>query len=305
MIKTKTRRFSPTLDALEGRNLMSFGGGNVDLSIPRFPSTSPQLNFTSNSFHQLNGRVPGTATQVLAGDVDAALATFTLHVPNGQILNAILHADVATFNGAAGVPTTAAATTSLDVIYETLLDREPTSVELNQGVAALQHGATVKGVVTTIVTSTEFIQGNISPTGTPLENENQFVTALYDDVLGRDPDAGGLDFWVNELDGNAMSVEQVATAFVDSPEAATSDTSVLQTAALPVTSPTYYFGVPAPDGTITGNFAGTSQQAQMSNLLQRDLLAYFANNIGTSFNLLKSHVGWASDNLLTYNGRVD
>jgi len=300
----QTKKFTPSVDKLEDRKLMSFGGGNVDTSIPRFPSTSPQLNFTSNSFNQLNGKIPGIANQVLAGQVNSALSTYTLHVPNGNQLFQILQTDVATFNGTSSV-TTAQATTSLDMIYETLLDRDPTSVELNQGIVALQTGTTVKSISNSIVTSTEFIQGNISPTGTANANQTQFVTALYEDVLGRDPDTNGLNFWVNQINTSTMSVQQVATSFINSNEAATSPTSVLQKAALPVTAPTYYFGQPAPNGTITGNFAGTSRLAQMENLLQKDLLAYFGNNIGTSFNILKSHINFSSDKLLTYNGRVN
>jgi hypothetical protein len=38
--------------------------------------------------------------------------------------------------------------------------------------------------------------------------------------------------------------------------------------------------------------------------VQRDLIAYLNDGVGTSFNVLKSHDNHSTDNLLTYNGKV-
>jgi Domain of unknown function (DUF4214) len=439
-------RFRPNPDVLEDRRLMSFGGGNIDTSIPRFPSTSPGLNFTSNSFHNINATVPAVASAIAQNpsSADAKLATYVTNIPNGVMnLLPILETDVTTFeNGGnpappAPMPTSAQANTTITTLFMDLLDRAPDSAELTSGTQALQTGVSVQVVANTIVQSSEFLTDNTMTGATADANNTQFVTALYTDVLGRSPDSPGLASWVNALDTNAMTTQQVANAFIFSPEAATSSTSifaevqtaqantsitslfmtlldraptsaeltsgtqalqtgvsvqmvantivqssefltdnttsgatadanntqfvtalytdvlgrapdspglaswvnaldtnamttnevandfifsseamtsstsVLQVAAIPFiptsSTPTgtkFFFGTVVPNGTITGNFPGTSQQAQLSNLIQQDTLAYLADGIGNSFNILKSNVGWASDNLLTFNGRV-
>jgi hypothetical protein len=163
-----------------------------------------------------------------------------------------------------------------------------------------------------IAQSSEFLADNTTSGATADANNTQFVTALYTDVLGRAPvSSDEVAFWANELDANTLTTEEVANDFIYSSEAMTSTTSVIQVTAIPFTpansTPTgtkYYFGTVVPNGTITGNFPGTSQTAQLSNLIQQDTLAYLANGIGNSFNILKSNVFWASDNLLTFNGHV-
>lgn len=49
------------------------------------------------------------------------------------------------------------------------------------------------------------------------ENAPQ-VARLYDTVFGRAPDAGGLRTWENALDARALSLDQVASQFMQSPE---------------------------------------------------------------------------------------
>jgi hypothetical protein len=300
-------RFSPTVDALEDRMLMSSGGGNIDSSIPRYPSSSPGLNFTSNSFHQINAAVPKIVSAILQNpaSTNAQLASYVAHIPYGVTsLLPILQADVATFQQGGNTITTAQANEAVTTLYLDLLGRSPDAGGLNSFSQALQNGATVAQVADVIVTSTEFIRGNITAGATGNANQTQFVTALYNDVLGRAPDPGGLNYWVNQINTSTLTVQQVAVAFVSSEEATTSDSSVLQSAAIPVASTEYYFGSVVPNGTILGNFPGTGAKAQLENLIQQDTLAYLGNGIGNSFNILKSGVRWASDNLLTYNGRV-
>jgi hypothetical protein len=49
-------------------------------------------------------------------------------------------------------------------------------------------------------------------------NNTQFVTLLYQNVLGRAPDSGGLAFWVGQLDSGAMTRGQVMLGFSESAE---------------------------------------------------------------------------------------
>ena len=48
-----------------------------------------------------------------------------------------------------------------------------------------------------------------------------FVTGLYLDLLDRSPDPGGLAYWSNLIQSGAATRQQIATAILDSPEAAT------------------------------------------------------------------------------------
>ena len=49
-------------------------------------------------------------------------------------------------------------------------------------------------------------------------NNAQFVTLVYNNVLGRAPDAFGLSYWVGQLDGGLMTRGQVMVGFSESPE---------------------------------------------------------------------------------------
>jgi hypothetical protein len=52
-------------------------------------------------------------------------------------------------------------------------------------------------------------------------SNGQFVTLVYNNVLGRDPDGPGLFFWKAQLDSSAMTRGQVMVAFSESSEFAT------------------------------------------------------------------------------------
>jgi Putative binding domain, N-terminal/Domain of unknown function (DUF4214) len=56
--------------------------------------------------------------------------------------------------------------------------------------------------------------------------QNRQITALYQSILGRDPDTAGYDFWLSIYVGNA-TLGQLADAFVTSPEAFNTDFSVI------------------------------------------------------------------------------
>jgi hypothetical protein len=66
--------------------------------------------------------------------------------------------------------------------------------------------------------SAEF-QGVIAPVARygALGN-SQFVTLVYNNVLGRAPDSGGLSFWTGQLNSGAMSRGAVMPAFSESAE---------------------------------------------------------------------------------------
>src|SRR5262249_13852057 len=68
-----------------------------------------------------------------------------------------------------------------------------------------------------------FLPGTMTVTAPPAgaspatQGWTAFATTLYEEVLGRNPDAAGLNFWVRTLDRGAPPTT-VASAFWDSPE---------------------------------------------------------------------------------------
>ncbi len=98
-------------------------------------------------------------------------------------------------------------------LYQSILDRPADTAGLNAWVAFLGNGGTEQQVEEEIMGSAEFVGLN---GGTA----SSFVTAVYNELLGRDPDPAGGAAWVNLLNGGA-STESVVTGVLLSAESAT------------------------------------------------------------------------------------
>ena len=96
-------------------------------------------------------------------------------------------------------------------VYEAVLGRAPDPEGLAGWVTQLQQGTSLQTVVNGFVGSTEFqnVYGNL--------NDTQFVTLLYNNVLHRGPDAGGLAGWVGAL-SEGVSRSEVVMGFTQSAE---------------------------------------------------------------------------------------
>ena len=46
----------------------------------------------------------------------------------------------------------------------------------------------------------------------------QFVNTVYQNVLGRDADIGGLNYWLNSLSSGAETRSEVLLGFIENPE---------------------------------------------------------------------------------------
>jgi len=97
-------------------------------------------------------------------------------------------------------------------LYSAVLGREPDAGG-HLGWAALigSGGRTLQEVTTSFVASAEFQKTYGALT------DSQFVTLLYDNVLGRAPDAGGFSNWVGAL-GRGLPREEVVLRFSESLE---------------------------------------------------------------------------------------
>jgi hypothetical protein len=107
-----------------------------------------------------------------------------------------------------------AAGTLATEIYQTGLDRMVDPSGLNGVTSALAQGATPLQIVQGIVASPEFqaLHG--------AQSNAAFVTSLYEDALGRMPDASGDSFYLGLLNSGAGSRADVLLDIATSPEAA-------------------------------------------------------------------------------------
>ena len=97
-------------------------------------------------------------------------------------------------------------------LYKATLDREPDSGGYESWITGLGEGISYDNVASGFVNSVEF-QSKYGST-----NNGEFVTLLYNNVLGRAPDGGGYAYWVGILDSSAMTRVQVVGGFANSAE---------------------------------------------------------------------------------------
>ena len=77
----------------------------------------------------------------------------------------------------------------------------------------MDRGIGLQDVAAGFAASDEFAQAyGASPSSA------QLVDKLYDNILHRDGDAGGVAFWMDVLDTGKASVAEVLAAFSESPE---------------------------------------------------------------------------------------
>ena len=106
-------------------------------------------------------------------------------------------------------------------LYQGYFDRVPDSAGLDFWVSAYHTYAgsyggpgytALQAVSENWVTSTEFVTKYGS-----LDNTD-FITQLYENILHRDPDTDGLNFWVGQLNSDAVDRAGMMVAFATSPE---------------------------------------------------------------------------------------
>jgi Domain of unknown function (DUF4214) len=139
--------------------------------------------------------------------------------------------------------------------YQTLLNRAPDPSGLNGWVDSLQHGATIRDVKVSFLGSLEYFQGRGGGTNTG------WLNAVYNDLLGRQPDPSGQQNFGQQLD-QGVPRTTVATSIYLSPEATTrlTETFYLQ-----------YLGRPADPAGLQSNAsaltAGVPEESVISGLV--------------------------------------
>jgi hypothetical protein len=177
---------------------------------------SGDTNFTTSTSSALSQVVntPATLNQVLVDEDYRALLNraaepggltyWSTQLNNGATPNSV---------GMAIANSTESQTDIVTNDYQSFLNRAPDSGGLAYWLGHLQSGRTPDQVAAGILGSAEYFADHGS-------TNRGFISALYQDVLGRTPDSGGNTFWLNAL-ASGVSRTQVAFDFLTSPEAAT------------------------------------------------------------------------------------
>lgn len=102
---------------------------------------------------------------------------------------------------------------SVTRLYDAAFDRTPDQGGHDYWVGQLAQGMSLTEVAARFIDSPEFN----SLYGTNPSNQ-VFVTALYNNVLDRDPDTGGLNWWVDQLETGVYNRPRALVGFSESPE---------------------------------------------------------------------------------------
>jgi hypothetical protein len=104
-------------------------------------------------------------------------------------------------------------------LYQQYLHRPAGATEVAKRVAALRQGQRTEDLLTAVLGSAEYYRRAVSvgPDEPPRDVATPYVTALYRQVLRREPDAGGLAHWVQFLNHGGTR-EAVVRGFWESAE---------------------------------------------------------------------------------------
>lgn len=147
------------------------------------------------------------------GDVFSLLAGGTVSVAHAGQLDTVLGISDITFIDGRMVFDPSDPAASVTRLYNAALGRAPDQAGLHQWVGALQHGGALVDLATAFAGSAEFT----ARFGAGLSNPD-FVTRMYQNALGRQPDAAGLAGWTSQLNASQVTRGQVLVAFSECPE---------------------------------------------------------------------------------------
>jgi len=151
-------------------------------------------------------------------------------------------------------------------LYQAAFARQPDVPGLSFWIGQMDNGAALEVVAAAFIGSAEFT----GLYGTNPGNE-QFVTLLYQNVLSRLPDAGGLAFWVDKLDAGAMTRSEVLIGFSESVENKANTLPAVQNGIA-------YTPLLATPTAGSDNLIGTVAGDDISGLAGRDLLIGLAGD---------------------------
>ncbi|WP_027852951.1 DUF4214 domain-containing protein [Marinobacterium litorale] len=98
-------------------------------------------------------------------------------------------------------------------LYQAAFSREPDLEGMGFWIAHLENGMTIQDAASLFIASPEFF----SLYGNPSNGE--FITSLYNNVLGRDPEPAGYAWWLDQINNNPVFTWNIVmVGFSESPE---------------------------------------------------------------------------------------
>lgn len=98
-------------------------------------------------------------------------------------------------------------------LYKAAFNRIPDEAGLNSWIDNWESGMSITEIATHFMNSQEYLQLYANP-----DDNTDFVNSLYQNALGREADAGGLENWLNILNTGTLQRGEVLIAFSDSAE---------------------------------------------------------------------------------------
>ncbi len=184
-----------TVAGTTGNDIISGGAGKtIDLG-----AGLDMVTYTGN---RANFTVTQSGSNYIVRDNTGAAGTDTLtNVERLQFSNGTLALDI---SGTAG---------QAYRLYQAAFARQPDTVGLSWNVGLMDTSLTLKQMSGAFNVSAEFVSlYGQSPTDT------QYLYALYNNVLGRAPDTGGLNGWLGRLADKSWDRADVLIGFSESPE---------------------------------------------------------------------------------------
>ena len=171
---------------------------------------------------------PGPGTHTITGDggIDTVVialglrqATLAMSGPNGTVTGAGIDDTLSGIDRISFIDGTMSYgnnTTEAEVarLYQAALGRAPDEAGLAYWDYNLNTGGSLTSLATSFLSSAEFA----ARFPAAASDNTAFVTQLYQNVLGRAPDSGGLSYWVGALTIGAMNRAGVLIGFSESAE---------------------------------------------------------------------------------------
>lgn len=195
-------------DGSQGRGGNDYvdGGDGVDTALYAGPSSHYKL-------------VVGPSTVTIQDKVVADGLDTLVSIEHTHFMDRTL--DTSWFTKAASVP--ASQFTDLTDMYIAYFDRAPDALGLFYWASRLSDGMTLQEIAKSFFVQPETVAAY--PAGQTTE---QFVTEVYDNVLGRNPDQPGLNYWVNSLQTGGVSKDEFMLAIIYGARAETGSAADVQ-----------------------------------------------------------------------------
>ena len=177
------------------------GGSGLDRLILDRPLVSYQIESSNNIWNAVNqrGELAGCRINDTSGSTNRIEIS---DVERIQFSDVSLALDIAKGETAG----------SAYRIYKAAFDRVPDAGGLGFWINAMDDGASLTSVAAGFINSPEFKQlygANVT--------DRDFVTKVYTNVLDRNPDQGGYDFWLGAM-GRGATRADILASFSESPE---------------------------------------------------------------------------------------